>query len=150
MPAVGAKTLTSILTQRTRGESPLLTPATDLAGLERLFGWVDRVHLPVPVAEFIGRLVEATHASTANAPASVKRFVRYGASPRAALAMAAAGRAWALSKGKPNVGFDEVKEVAAAVLNHRLVLSYEAGLERVSAANVAEQLLAAVPEVPRG
>ncbi len=149
VPAVGAKTLTAILTQRTRGESPQLTPATDLAGLEKLFGWVDRVHLPVPVAEFIGRLVEATHASTANAPASVKRFVRYGASPRAALALAAASRAWALSKGKPNVGFDEVKDVASAVLNHRLVLSYEAGLERVTAGTVVSELVAATPEVLR-
>ena len=76
--------------------------------------------------------------------------MRYGASPRAALALAASARAWALAKGKPNVGFDEVKDMASAVLNHRLVLSYEAGLERVTSNDVAEQLLAAVPEVPRG
>ena len=149
VPPVGAKTLTSILTQRVRGESPQLKPATDLAGLERLFAWVDRVHLPVPVAEFIGRLVEASHAQTPNAPDVVKRFVRYGASPRAALAMASASRAWALSRGKPNVGFDEVKDVAAAVLNHRLVLSYEAGLERVTADTVVTELLKAIPEVTR-
>jgi MoxR-like ATPase len=80
----------------------------------------------------------------------VRRFVRYGASPRAALAMAAAGRAAALARGKPNVGFDEVKEVAMAVLNHRLVLSYEAGLEKVSADKLVSALLDTVPEVPRG
>ena len=147
VPAVGAKTLTSILTQRNRGESPLLTPATNLAGLEKLFAWADRVHLPVPVAGFIGRLVEATHPSTPQSPHAVKRFVRYGASPRAALALAAASRAWALSKGKPNVGFDEVKDCAEAVLNHRLVLSYEAGLERVTASTVVGELLKAMPEV---
>jgi len=149
VPPVGAKTLTSILTQRVRGESPQLKAATDLAGLERLFAWVDRVYLPLPVAELIGRLVEASHSQSTSAPDAVKRFVRYGASPRAALAMAAAGRAWALSKGKPNVGFDEVKEVAAAVLNHRLVLSYEAGLERVTAGTIVSELLKAIPEVSR-
>ncbi len=150
VPAVGAKTMATILTSRFRGQPPQLEPVTDGPGLATLFALVDRVHLPMPVAEFIGRLVEATHPTSASAPDSVKRFVRYGASPRAALALAASARAWALSKGKPNVGFDEVKDMAGAVLNHRLVLSYEAGLERVSAESVAEQLLASVPEVARG
>ena len=79
----------------------------------------------------------------------MRRFVRYGASPRAALALASSSRAWALAKGKPNVGFDEVKELANAVLNHRLVLSYEAGLEKVGPERVVSELLAAVPEVAR-
>ena len=150
VPPVSAKTMATILTSRFRGQPPQLSPVIDGPGLATLFAIVDRVHLPVPVAEFIGRLVEATHPSAASAPDPVKRFVRYGASPRAALALAASARAWALAKGKPNVGFDEVKEMAGAVLNHRLVLSYEAGLERVTSQVVAEQLLAAVPEVPRG
>jgi MoxR-like ATPase len=107
------------------------------------------VHLPAPVAEFIGRLVEATHPTTSGAPESVRRFVRYGASPRAALAFAAAGRALALSKGKPNVGFDEVKELAGSVLSHRVVLGYEAALEKVGAARIVAELLEKVPEVLR-
>lgn len=150
VPAVGAKTLATILTQRQRGAPPALKPVLDGPALEKTFGFVDRVHLPVPVAEYIGRLVEATHPSMPSAPANVKRFVRYGASPRAALAFASSARAWALAKGKPNVGFDEVKEVALAVLNHRLVLSYEASLEKVQGPQVVEELLAAVPEVVRG
>ncbi len=149
VPAIGAKTLATILTQRVRGAAPALSSVTDQPGLERLFAVVDRVHLPQPVAEYIGRLVEGTHPGTSGAPASVKRFVKFGASPRAALALAAASRAWALSRGKPNVGFDEVRELAPAVLNHRLVLSYEAGLEKVGPTQVVAELLAHVPEVPR-
>lgn len=150
VPTVQAATLTAIITTRVRGEAPALTAATDRAGLERLFALVDRVHLPVPVAEYIGRLVEATHPASPMAPELVRRSVRYGASPRAALALAASGRAWALSRGKPNVGFDEIKDVAPAVLSHRLVLSYEAGLERVTADQLVTQVLGHVPEVPRG
>ena len=149
VPTVGAKTLTTLLTQRVRGEAPPQKPVLDAEGLKRLFGLVDRIHLPVPVADYIGRLVEATHASSASAPDGVKRFVRYGASPRAALAMASSARASALAKGKPNVGFDEVRDVTMAVLNHRLVLSYEAGLEKVTADKVVNALLEAVPEVAR-
>jgi MoxR-like ATPase len=149
VPPVGARTMATILTQRVRGQPPELKSVTDGPGLATLFALVDRVHLPLPVAEYIGRLVEATHPASASTPERLRRFVRYGASPRAALALAASSRAWALSKGKPNVGFDEVREMASAVFNHRLVLSYEAALEKVSGEALVEELLAAVPEVAR-
>jgi MoxR-like ATPase len=149
VPPVGASTMATILTSRFRGHPPELSPLLDPESLSALFALVDRVHLPMPVAHYIGRLVEATQPSSPSAPESVKRFVKYGASPRAALALAAAARAWAIARGKPNVGFDEVKELAQPVLNHRLVLSYEAALEKVSSTNVVEALLSAVPEVSR-
>jgi len=149
VPAIGARTLATMLTQRVRGNPPELKPVLDAVLLDQLFAMVDRVHLPAPIADFIGRLVEATHASSALAPDSVKRFVKYGGSPRAALSFAAAARALALSKGKPNVGFDEVKELAAPVLNHRLVLTYEAALEKLGPDTVVNELLAKVPEVAR-
>ena len=149
VPPVGAKTLTTLLTTRVRGAPPVLPPVTDALALPSLFEAVDRVHLPGPVADFIGRLVEASDPRSASAPEPVRRLVRYGASPRAALALAASGRALALMRGKPNVGFDEVVAAAPAVLNHRLVLSYEASLEKVGPAEVVRALLQAVPEVPR-
>jgi len=149
VPPIGARTLATLLTQRVRGNPPELKPVLDAVLLEQLFAMVDRVHLPAPVAEFIGRLVEGTHATSTSAPESVKRFVRYGGSPRAALSFAAASRALALSKGKPNVGFDEVKELASPVLNHRLVLTYEAALEKIGPDRVVSELLEKVPEVAR-
>ncbi len=149
VPPVGAKTLAAILTERVRGTPPSLQPVYELAQLESLFDLADRVHLPAPVAHYIGRLVEATDPRQPHAPEPVQRFVRYGASPRAALGMAASARALALLRGKPNVGFDEVRDVAPAVLNHRLVLAYEAALEKVEAEAVVSSLLEAVPEVVR-
>ncbi|MHB8879063.1 MAG: AAA family ATPase, partial [Myxococcaceae bacterium] len=115
VPTVGARTLATLLTQRVRGEAPALKPVLDKAGLATLFSLVDRVHLPHPVAEFIGRLVEASDPRRAEAPEAVRRFVRYGASPRAALGMASSARAAALAKGKPNVGFDEVLDRKSVV-----------------------------------
>lgn len=149
VPPVGARTLSTLLTTRVRGTPPALPPAVDAEGLATLFAAVDRVHLPGPVADFIGRLVEATDPRSPAAPENVRRFVRYGASPRAALALASSGRALALLRGKPNVGFDEVVALAPAVLNHRLVLSYEASLEKVTSSEVVRALLQSVPEVPR-
>jgi MoxR-like ATPase len=149
VPAIGARTLTTLLTERVRGAPPQQGPVLDASALEALFAAVDRVHLPVPVADYIGRVVEATHPSSAGAPEVVRRFVRYGASPRAALSFAAAGRALALGRGKPNVGFDEVKELAVAVLGHRLVLGYEAALEKVGTERLVGAVLEHVPEVTR-
>ncbi|MCY1033645.1 MoxR family ATPase, partial [Corallococcus sp. BB11-1] len=150
VPPVGAKTLRTLLTTRVRGAPPAQEPVLDAEGLSRLFAAVDRVHLPGPVADFIGRLVEASDPRQASAPDAVRRFVRFGASPRAALALAAAGRALALLHGRPNVGFDDVVAAAPAALNHRLVLAYEASLEKVTAPDVVRELLKAIPEVPRG
>jgi MoxR-like ATPase len=149
VPPIGARTMSTMLTQRVRGAAPAAKPVLDAPALKTLFALVDRVHLPQPVADFIGRLVEASDPRRPEATASVKRFVRYGASPRAALGMAAGARASALSRGKPNIGFDEVIDVASAVLNHRLVLSYEAQLEKVSAQQIIDELIKSVPEVAR-
>jgi MoxR-like ATPase len=149
VPAVGAKTLTDMLLKRTRGQSPPIAALMEPAQLNVLFELVDRVHLPVAVADYIGRLVEASHPQSPLASEKVKTFVRYGASPRAALAMAASARALALIRAKPNVGFDEVRDVAGAVFNHRLVLNWEAGLEKWSQSALVNQLLSHVGEVVR-
>ncbi|MBI5546920.1 MAG: AAA family ATPase [Deltaproteobacteria bacterium] len=146
---VGAATLSKLLTTRLRGESPELKPVTDLPGLQDLFAKIDRVHLPEPVANYVGRLVAASDPKGPLAPEAVKRFVRWGASPRAALSIAGAARALALLKGKPNVGFDEVAQVASDALNHRLVLSHEAALEGLGGPEIAAKIVAAVPELER-
>ena len=117
-----------ILTTRVRGEPPALSPVLT-AGASTPLRARRRVHLPRAVADFIGRLVAATHPASADAPEAVRDFVRYGGSPRAALALARPPRALALLRGKPNVGFDEVRAVALPALNHRLVLDYGATLE---------------------
>jgi MoxR-like ATPase len=147
---VGAGTLTRILTSRQRGEPPALSQVIDSAGLQELLAAVDRVHLPEPVAGWIGRLVAATDPRAAGASERIRRLVRWGASPRAAIAIASAARALALLAGKPNVGFDEVARVAPAALNHRLVITHEAALEGVGGLEIARGLVAAVPEIDRG
>jgi MoxR-like ATPase len=76
--------------------------------------------------------------------------VKYGCSPRGAIAIGGAARGLALSRGKPNVGFDEVQRIAAPALAHRLVLDYAAKLEGWDGRRIVASLLEAVPEVERG
>ncbi|MGH9801130.1 MAG: AAA family ATPase, partial [Blastocatellia bacterium] len=76
----------------------------------------------------------------------VKSYVGYGASPRAAIAMAEAARAFALLAGRPTVGFEDVKAVTAPVLNHRLVLNYKAKFDGVDAHSLIARLLSQIDE----
>ncbi|MGD9856099.1 MAG: AAA family ATPase [Planctomycetaceae bacterium] len=146
---VSSGTLQEIITQRRHGRPPELWEVLTKEELEQLFEDSDRVHLPEAVANYIARLVSATHPHAGDAPEECQRFVRYGASPRAAIALAGTSRAAALLAGKPNVGFDEVRRVAPSVLGHRLVLDYSARLEGWTPVRMVERLLAGVPEVGR-
>ncbi len=144
VPSVGADVMAEILKQRRRGEPPALAPVLDAAEIGRLFAAVDRVFLPEAVARYIARLVEASHPHRPTLPAKAKGLIRYGASPRAAIAMAEAGRALALLSGRPNVDFADVARVATPALAHRLVLDHAARLEGITPAQVVAMLLASV------
>ena len=125
-------------------------PLLDGAGLLVL----QRHTAGLPVASYVRdyavRLVLATHPERADAPPSVRRFVRYGASPRALQGLEAAARAHALLEGRFNVAFADVRRVAPAVLRHRLRLNVEADVRGVDAESVLAAVMAAVPEeLPR-
>jgi MoxR-like ATPase len=142
--------LEEILVTRVHGEPPPLAPVLAASELDDLFTLVDAVHLPRAVANYIARLVASSHPTAAGAPDAVRTFVKYGSSPRAAISIGAASRALALLRGKPNVGFDEVRRVAAPAMAHRLVLDYAGRLEGWDGRRVVAALLDAVPEVERG
>ena len=142
--------LEEILVTRPHGEPPALEPVMTATELDELYGVVDRVHLPRAVAGFIARLVAASHPGASDAPEAVRTFVKYGSSPRAAISIGAAARGLALLRGKPNVGFDEVRRVASAAMAHRLVLDYSARLEGWDGRRLVAALLEAIPEAERG
>jgi MoxR-like ATPase len=136
-----ADTLDRIISTRRRGEPPQPTWSMSAEQLEDVFHVMDRIFLPRPVARFIARLVAATHSSAAEATPLVKAYVAFGASPRAAIAIAEAARGAALLAGRPTVGFADVRAVAPPVLNHRLILNYKARLDTVNAFAVVRELL---------
>ena len=131
-----APTLTAIITTRAHGEMPQSGFTFRRESLARAFETVGKVLLPDAVADWIGRLVAATHSAA---------HVTCGASPRAAIAMAESSRALALMDGRPSVGFDDVRAVAFPVLNHRLILDYRAKLDGIDTRSVIDGLLGSVP-----
>jgi MoxR-like ATPase len=74
----------------------------------------------------------------------VKRFVRYGASPRAAQAMVLAAKIQALNRGQAYVSVEDVRAVALPALRHRILLNFEGEADEVSTDTIVEELLAHV------
>ncbi len=103
----------------------------------------------VPIAQavrdFALRLVLATHPEIESSPENVRRFVRFGASPRAAQAIIAAARVRALMAGRYNVAYEDIEALAPACLRHRIALSFEGMAEGETAEGVIAGLLKTLP-----
>ncbi|AQT68461.1 recombination factor protein RarA [Anaerohalosphaera lusitana] len=136
-----ADVLEEIITTRRRGEPPMPDKKLEKADLDMLFEVMDAVFLPKAVAGYISRLVAATHPENGSPAKSVKEYVSYGASPRAAISIAEASRAHAMISGRPTVGFDDVKAVAEHVLNHRMILTYKARFDGLKTFDVINDIL---------
>ncbi|CAN5405805.1 MoxR family ATPase [soil metagenome] len=136
-----AETLERIVSGRELGVEPTLDPVMDAEEFNSLLDLARRVYLPEVVANFIARLVDATHPGQSQAAASIK----YGASPRAALSLASAAKARALMAGRPNTSFEDVRSVAVPVITHRIVLDYAARIDGRTSTDVVHELLAEIP-----
>ncbi len=82
--------------------------------------------------ELIVRIVKKTRPEEATAPEAIRKYARYGASPRAALALASAARINAALDGRYNVAVKDVMNSAPSILRHRVVLNFEGQAENIS------------------
>ena len=105
----------------------------------------------VPVSDEVVRYAVAlarTSRPGDGAPEFVRKWVEYGASVRAAQYLVLGGKARALLHGRYHVSFDDVRALSGPVLRHRVLTNFHAESERISKAQVVDELLAAVP-VPK-
>jgi len=94
------------------------------------------VRLTPSLRRYIVQIVSSTRSHSA---------VALGASPRGSLGLMRAGQAWALLHGREFVAPDDIKAVATAVLNHRLILKAEAQARGVTSEQVIQEIIATVP-----
>ena len=93
------------------------------------------------VQDYVIRILEATHPTHATAPDSVKRFVRYGASPRGAQACLLAAKVTAVMSGRFAVAPDDILKVVKLALRHRIVLSFEGEAEGIKTDRVINDIV---------
>ncbi len=134
-------TLERIVNHRELGTEPEVQAIMDGPTLESVVTLIRRIFLPAVVGNYIARLVDASHPGQSNSAKNIK----YGASPRAAISLAAAARARALMNERTHASFEDVKFVAPSVLRHRIILEYNARVEGLTTNDVVVTLLDEVP-----
>ena len=136
-----ADVLTRIVLNREMGVEPEISPVLNAQELLELMQMARNVAIPEVVADYIGRLVNATHPGESEASGGVK----YGASPRAALGLAVAAKARALRHGRAFCSFEDVQAVIHPVLEHRILLNHTARLDGQTPAAVINRLVREIP-----
>jgi MoxR-like ATPase len=145
VPASKLEELVEVIDRTTGKEPP--QPRQILTGpeIQEMRAIAKEVLIATHVKEFAARLVLATH--PAEGTSIARKYLRYGSSPRGAQALVRAAKVLALIKGRYNVSFGDLKEVAFPALRHRMILNFEAEAEGIRPDTILEKILAEIPEV---
>lgn len=123
---------------------PKIQPVLDIKTLSQLRHLVDSIYLDDRVIDYILNIVQATRQpKTYKVP--IVGFLEYGASPRATLGLKQASKALALLNGRHFVTPQDIKDIAPAILRHRLRLSYEAEAESKTTDDIIDSILDTLP-----
>jgi MoxR-like ATPase len=118
--------LNRIVERTIHSDETALEQVVDRQAIMQLKGACRDVLVAEHVQDFAIDLVMATQPGTAQAHALANKYVRYGSSPRGAQALVECGRVLALMRGRLNLSIDDVREIAPAVLRHRIILNFDA------------------------
>jgi len=119
----------------------------DLIAFQRL---VRRVPVAEAVMRYALNLVRTSRPKSTQAPESIKKWVAFGASVRAAQYLVLGAKARALTSGRYHVSFDDIRALAHPVLRHRVLTNFRAESEGISTDTIIDDLLAMVPTPKSG
>ncbi|GFP78543.1 AAA family ATPase [Clostridium fungisolvens] len=93
------------------------------------------------VEEYALKVILSTHPDYENSPEISKKYIRYGASPRAAQAIISTSRVRAIMEGRFNVSFEDIKYVAYPALRHRFFMNFDAVADGITAEDIISEIL---------
>jgi MoxR-like ATPase len=134
----------AILERTTQQADPTVSRVMDGPEIMEMRRVARAVPIARPVQAYAIRLTLATHPESPYATPLVKKYVRYGASPRAAQTLVLAAKIVALNRGQAFVSVDDVRALAMPALRHRLLLNFEGEADEVNTDAIIEELLASV------
>lgn len=140
--------MVAIMDRTTGKETAAAGKAASGADIVKMRELARGVPMASHVKDFVARLVLATHPEDRNASPLVKRYVRYGVSPRGAQALSLGAKVTALLNARFNVSFDDIKAVAPASLRHRLLLNFDGLADGIKTDDVIGELLAELQPQP--
>ena len=133
-----------ILALTTSGYQPDLQPVLTRDEILYLQQLVRKVNVGEDVVDYILRLVRATRSSQPEAPDFIRKWITWGASPRASQNLVIGAKAVAILDGRSSATIPDVQAVAHAVLEHRIIPNFTAEAEGVDQARIVAELLKAV------
>lgn len=138
--------LKEIVNRTTIQELPTLNKVIGQSELRQIQMLVRDIPVASHVLDYATRLVLATQPGSGTATQKVKKYVRYGSSPRGAQALIFAGKARAFTKKRFNVSFADIRQIALPALRHRILLNFEGETERVDPDQLIKNVIELVPE----
>ena len=134
----------------TAGELPKIGTVMDRESILDIQRTVRKVLVARPVTAYAVKLVRATRPGSDEAPDFVKKYLSWGAGPRACQALLLGGKAHALLDGRVHVSTEDIRYVARPVLRHRLATSFRAESDGISSDHIVEKLFQTVREPMEG
>ncbi len=141
-----AAELVAISDRTTSGTDPKVNKAVDAAKIVAMQHLSRQTPIATHVTAYAVRLLQATHPDEGGSSTLVKRYVRYGGSPRGLQAMILAGKILALLDGRYNVAFRDVRAAALPALRHRIILNFDAEAEGIDPDAIITSVLEETPE----
>jgi len=138
--------LSTIIDRTTREETIEPTKVMDGAEIIQWQELIREVILASHIQDYIVRLTLATHPDGEFAAKTTNQYIRWGASPRGAQALALAAKVRALLDARYNVSFEDVRRVYLPAMRHRIIVNFEAQAEGIEPDQVLLELLENVPE----
>jgi len=142
----GRSEISEIVDRTTGAAVPRAQKVADGPTVLRMRDLVREVPVASHVRDYAAALVLATHPDRDDAAPMAKKYVRYGAGPRAAQAMVLGGKVLALVAGRYNVALQDIRHMAAPTLRHRIIRNFEAEAEGIDPDRLIADLVAHVPE----
>ncbi|MEI6244648.1 MAG: MoxR family ATPase [Acidobacteriota bacterium] len=133
-----------ILDRTTQVEQATVSRVVDGAEILEMRRIARGVPIARPVQGYAIRLTLGTHPSSPHATPLIKKYVRYGASPRASQALVLAAKIQALTRGNAFVSADDIRAVALPVLRHRVLMNFEGEADEVNTDTLVNELIASV------
>jgi MoxR-like ATPase len=136
-----ADELAEILERTTRQTAPRASAVAGGEAIVAMGALARGIAVASHVNAYAVRLLMATHPDDETAPKAVRRYVRYGASPRGAQAMILGSKIAALLDGRYNVSIRDLQTIAAPALRHRLILNFEGEAEGMTTDQIIGQIV---------
>lgn len=130
-----------IVSQTTSSKNIELNAVLTKQKIEELQDLVRKVPVPETVLDYTVKLVSATRPMDSHSPEFVKKYLSWGAGPRASQYLILGGKARALSQGRFNVTIEDINALAAPVLRHRIVNNYAAEAEGYTTVKIIEMII---------